>query len=293
MKPTSWQPLSARLGKRVFDDALHQGTPDYLAVPLRDWCREAFSRFDVDEAVEHTYVVQRLALRLRLPVSGAYSNEAWDDSEALLRAAREPDDLLDIVDSLLRLTNEARLADDDMIHHLNLILDEGGSAFHVGADRAGLEHRVAPTVVNAYRIAVDSSGSATEAGSADQHLAIAWAAAYGRRPDPTRAYSEAIKAVEAATHAVVQPHQSRATLGTILGEIKNARHKFTITIPTPGHDPIAPVEAMMRMLWEGQTSRHGGQTPTRVETLEAARMAVHLAVTLVQWFAVGAVSRQP
>ncbi|WP_226652833.1 hypothetical protein [Streptomyces hydrogenans] len=48
---------------------------------------------------------------------------------------------------------------------------------------------------------------------------------------------------------------------------------------------------MMRALWEGQTSRHGGQTPTPPETLEAARAGVHLAATLVQWFVSGAVVR--
>jgi hypothetical protein len=50
---------------------------------------------------------------------------------------------------------------------------------------------------------------------------------------------------------------------------------------------------MMKLLWQGQTSRHGAQTATRAETLEEVRMAVHLAVTLVQWFATGAVLRVP
>lgn len=291
MELTSWQPLSARLGKRVFEDALHEGTPDHLAVPLRGWCREAFSRFDGERTEEFSYVVQRIALRLRLPVS-AYSGEAYCDCDKLLAAADKAEDLFDIVDVLLRLTRDAGLADDLMVEHLDLILDGGGSVFHVGADRTGLEHRVAPPVIDACRAAVDTAGSSATAGSADDHLAAAWAAAYGRHPDPSRAYSEAIKAVEAAAHAVVQPHHAKATLGTMLGEIKNARHKFTVAIPTPGPDPISPVEAMMRMLWEGQTSRHGGQTPTPPETLDAARMAVHLAVPLVQWFAAGAVHRR-
>ncbi|SUP61782.1 Uncharacterised protein [Streptomyces griseus] len=47
----------------------------------------------------------------------------------------------------------------------------------------------------------------------------------------------------------------------------------------------------MRTLWTGQTSRHGSQTGTVPETLEAARAGVHLAATLVQWFISGAVTR--
>ncbi|MFK4687769.1 hypothetical protein [Streptomyces pristinaespiralis] len=83
-----------------------------------------------------------------------------------------------------------------------------------------------------------------------------------------RAYSEA---VEAAVHAVVQPNNAKATLGTMLGEISNARHKFATAIPaSAASDPIAAAEAMMRALWEGQTSRHGGQSCTVPETLDAA-----------------------
>ncbi|WP_199922738.1 hypothetical protein [Streptomyces sp. NRRL S-87] len=114
-----------------------------------------------------------------------------------------------------------------------------------------------------------------------------------RSPDPVR-YCEAIKAAEAAAHAVIQPNNAKANLGTMLGEIKNARHKFATALPTPADgDAIAPAEAMMRALWEGQTSRRGGQAPTQPETLGAARAAVHLAATLVQWFVSGAVTRTP
>ena len=49
--------------------------------------------------------------------------------------------------------------------------------------------------------------------------------------------------------------------------------------------------AMIGLLWTGQTSRHGGQAPTRPQTFEEAQMAVHPAVTLVPWFVTGTVSR--
>ncbi|NEB16620.1 hypothetical protein G3I46_08805 [Streptomyces coelicoflavus] len=141
---------------------------------------------------------------------------------------------------------------------------------------------------------VTAAAGETSAGSASDHLAIAWKAAYGRQPDPVRAYSEAIKAVECAAHSVIQPNHAKATLGTMLGEVDNARRKFATALSTPtGKDPIVPVEALMRALWDGQTSRHGKQTMTVPETLEAARMSVHLAATLVQWFVSGAVVRNP
>ncbi|MET7664736.1 hypothetical protein ABZS99_39015 [Streptomyces sp. NPDC005463] len=80
----------------------------------------------------------------------------------------------------------------------------------------------------------------------------------------------------------------------MLGELRNARHKFGTALSTPpGEDPIAPDEEAMRSLWRGQTSRHGGQAATVPESLEAARAGVHLAAMLVQWFVSGAVIRKP
>ena len=125
------------------------------------------------------------------------------------------------------------------------------------------------------------------------HLATAWNACFGLHLDPVRAYSEAIKAVECAAHALIEPKNSKATLGSMNAVLRNSRQKFTTVIPAPaGGDPIAVVEAMMRTLWEGQTSRHGAQTATTPETLEAARAGVHLAATLVQWFTSGVVTRK-
>ena len=113
-------------------------------------------------------------------------------------------------------------------------------------------------------------------------------------PDPSRAYSEAIKAVEAAAHAIVEPRNQLATLGTILRQLRANPHRFAIAIPGPsGTGDITPLIELITMLWTGQTSRHGGQTATRTETVEEARMAVSTAVLLVDWFTTGAVTALP
>jgi hypothetical protein len=79
----------------------------------------------------------------------------------------------------------------------------------------------------------------------------------------------------------------------MIGKLRDAPHRFQVAIDGPSGGDPAPVLAMLQMLWQGQTSRHGGQAPTRPESREAAEMAVHLASTLVQWFAAGAVTRRP
>jgi hypothetical protein len=105
------------------------------------------------------------------------------------------------------------------------------------------------------------------------------------------AYSLAIKAVESAAHAVIEPNNKKATLGTMLGILRSKPNLFEIAIP--GKDGIATVTAMMTLLWEGQTSRHGRREPAVEESFESAEMAAHIASVLVLWFSTGMVRRRP
>ena len=147
--------------------------------------------------------------------------------------------------------------------------------------------RIAPEI----SMLVESTVSAaSQINSAGQHLANAWNGAYGRTPDPVKAYSEAIKAVEAAAATVLTPTDLKATLGTLRGHLKSSLAPWRFVIGSDS-DTIETVLDMISMLWDGQTSRHGGVHQTREETPEEAEAALHLAATLVQWFISGAVRR--
>ncbi|MFB7585361.1 hypothetical protein [Streptomyces hydrogenans] len=257
------------------DDGPFDGVPEHLLTPLQDWVKAALTES----------VAAIICLQLRLP-PGRTPHGQTSYTRALARTTDAL--LLDVVDELLL----GQGADDHEIDELREILEYAGSAYQVNEDGDGLEDRVAPAVRNAAHQTIADAAAQSTAGSAADHLAAAWRAAYGRKPDPVRTYSESIKAVECATKAIIEPNNSKATLGSMLSVLRNSRQKFTTEIPSPG-DPIAPVEAMMRTLWEGQTSRHGSDTPTVPESLEAARAGVHLAAVLVQWFASGAVTRIP
>ncbi|MGY4394823.1 hypothetical protein [Streptomyces sp. TE12347] len=280
MRTSPRRRFSARLGLADDVDALYEGVPDHLLRPLQQWVYEY-----ADGAGGEIGRIMCLRFRITVPEQ---TNAAW-------HLSRQKDMLLlDVVDALLAFPLELDLkTDSSTVFALTMLLDNAGSAYRVADDGAGLELRVSPGVGEALRQTVTDAAAASSAGSAADHLTAAWSAAYGLHPDPVGAYSEAIKAVECAAHAVIQPNHTKATLGTMLGELKGARHKFSTAISAPDSDPITPVEAMMRMLWEGQTSRHGAQSATVAETLEAARAGVHLAAALVQWFVSGAVTRTP
>ncbi|MFI8076348.1 hypothetical protein ACIF85_47815 [Streptomyces sp. NPDC086033] len=271
-------PFSVRIGQsEPYDNAPYDGVPRHLVGALQKWVAGHFSR-------DHEYAVEA-CLRLRLaPRPGQNAYEALVSADGMV--------LLDVVDAILGWEQSEDGEDlglgGDFEGRLARILDAAGSAYRVDDAGTGLEERLVPTVRDAVSQTIADASTAPDAGSAAEHLSLSWQAAYGLHPDPVRAYSEAIKAVESAAHAVVEPNNSKATLGTMLRVIRDASHRFTTTL---GAGSTAPAEAMMRALWEGQTSRHGGQGGTVPETLEAARAGVHAAATLVQWFTSGAVTR--
>ena len=82
----------------------------------------------------------------------------------------------------------------------------------------------------------------------------------------------------------------KQTLGTMIRDVAAKPSKWDFVIIDGAVGGVDTVLAMMRMLWDGQTSRHGGVNPTRDETDDEAKAAVHFAATLVQFGVSGAFS---
>jgi hypothetical protein len=90
----------------------------------------------------------------------------------------------------------------------------------------------------------------------------------------------------------VLPRDRIATLGKVIGELNHHSARWELVVSTPGGSAdISTLLAMLRLLWEGQTDRHGAPITPAPVTAEAAEAAVHLAVTLVQWFNSSAIRR--
>jgi hypothetical protein len=281
-----WQPLSVRLAG---GGGLREGVPAVLRQPLRDWIQS--------QAYRQDSVVERIQVRLGL----ARSVGGEDETAPHHWLAYETSDrrLLDIVDALLSFPPRGVIASGVLARSLILsrkrslqeLLDDARSVYTVSADGRGLERRAGAVATEASVMAAQMAEGKPDAGSAAGHLRAAWATAYALEPDPVRAYSEAVKAVEAAAHAVADPGNPKATLGSMIRAVRDRPRAFSVALGGQSASALESVAAMMALLWEGQTSRHGGKAPTRPETAEEARMAVLLAVTLVEWFVSGAVRR--
>jgi hypothetical protein len=290
-----WRSLSQR-EVSTHEDALFEGVPDHLMPSLIRWITGY-----LDNRPDLT---QRVALRLRVPLE-------TPDPQQLVEAVRASDSarVLDVVDMAIHLDQrlrwdldvagpeilpEAGLADwipnyrwsksssAEAVEQLDQLLEDAGSAFTVDWLQRCLKRRVDPIVTVA--------AEQTMAAAPGRHLQEAWAAIYGRHPDPAKAYDEAVRAVEAAAIRALLPKGTKETLGTVHKHLKGAGGKWALAIEGANDGDVAPLTVMIELLWRGHlVARHPGGPNYRPQHQDEAEMAVHLATTLVQWFISGAV----
>jgi hypothetical protein len=289
----TWRPLSARTAAPQPDRA-----PVALRQDLRDWIHSAATKQPLIKRA-----TSRLNIKFELGPETEFRKYYLDRLRYGFAYCTPDRRVLDMVDAVLDLLPPSknpqqigpllRALYTDHRAKLTQVLADANSIYEVSADGRGLVRRASAWSAATYRGAVAAASASPQFGSAHEHLRSAWDAIHGRHTDPSKAYSEAIKAVEAAAHATVEPSNQLATLGTMLARLRSDPSRFALAIPGPsGIGEITPLIELIKMLWKGQTSRHGAQTATRPETIEEARMAVSTAITLVEWFATGAVTAQ-
>lgn len=206
-----WQPLSARESGKP--SAMRDGVPEGLARPLRLWIKRVAMRFS-------SPVVERLAIHLNLDL-----DDFWDSGSMYERLANVPqnDKLLDVADGVLyRLSNLRRgsgVPDEEKRkarRDLQQLLDAARSVYEVKADGSGLERHVDPIASQMHDSAVKAAETKADVGSAASQLREASDAVRAMHPDTKKAYRMAVTAVESAAHAIIEPNNKMATLGTML-----------------------------------------------------------------------------
>lgn len=173
---------------------------------------------------------------------------------------RSPYELLAIVNAVLanggpwprplptdrRGTNGNAAGKAQLREDLITMLAAGSSVWQVSSDGTGLTRRVNETSGDAIDQAVSAADANPKSGSAAKQIRTAWRAIYKLDSEPATAYREAVKAVESAAHAVVQPNHSGATLGSMLGELRANAASWMLAIPgKDGSGDIAPLLAMI------------------------------------------------
>jgi hypothetical protein len=195
-KPGEWRDDPALQGP--FDDV-----PDHLVNLLTGWVERGLSS---PEAVGY------LALTFRITITDPNTYFVQARVDLMKATYSDPELLLSFTDALLGRSGWANGRGTE----LEGILAMAGSAYAIRSDWLGLEMRVLPEARDAVAAAIASMPTTSSIG---EHLAAAWKAAFSISPDPVKAYSEAIKAVEAAAAPVLTPNDSLATLGKLIGHL--------------------------------------------------------------------------
>jgi len=274
----AYRPLS-KMGMQDPDlDTLHEEVPPWMAESIRQWLEPLISwKPSGNPRRPYKQVVERMERVLRLRPPFDWSKE-WAVHIQLLQRAGEPGPFgMDCVGYLVATMEHADAV--RQVPGLNEILHEAGSAWEASAHEDG--YRLTRRDLAAARSAISEiEGVVPRAG---EMLVDAWQAVATRDPRPNEGYDKAVKAVEAAAQPTVQPNHAKATLGTILGELRANPERWSFVLGN-----IDLVTAMMERLWTTHI-RHGTDVRTD-HTLAEADAALHLSIPLVRFFIGGMIT---
>jgi len=280
---TEWVPASVRLmGASV--PAPYDGVPNHLWPLLRHWLIAAY-------ATQDEPALRRIALKLRVPLSDSDLHSAHllftEDrplSRALIDGCYGAATRLDAVDYALRSFDEwvadpweeAQLSTD-----LARLLQDSGSAYAIGPDGRSLVVRTDPTAHAAAAAAVAAADPAAH------ELAQAWVSAFGRNPNAEQAWRHAIRAVEELLVPIIEPRNTKATLGSALASLKRSPERWNIEHP---NITVNTLTVLLGSVWP-DPKRHGGDPTQQPATDKDAAAAVYAAVTATSWLRDGLLKR--
>lgn len=254
--------------------------PPMLVAGVPKWLRPEVGQFLGRSAHRrnHWLIEYRLTRRDGTDYAEAFEHVDWMDLVDVLGE----DESLNLVDFVLRFGDPNRQHVDELGHWLQV----GGSMWKVGTRHGhpGLEKRVPDTVRELANVAMEAPAGAGVL------LADAWAAAFGKQPDPEVAYVKAVKAVEAAAVPLINGDYRKATLGSVIKRL-NDRKQWNLGFRRDGNevDSGATILSMMETIWRGHADRHGGQDDYEPSSQSDAESAVILATTLVYLISSGKV----
>lgn len=279
----AWTPLGASEEELETFLQLREGLPDYMTESVIGWIRARKSN-ERDYLSWDFLIDFQTASKTPLGVPDS-TMSGFKQMAAFLRNL-PPQTMANLLDFILSTIPVKGYA--SWTNGLETILAKGGSSWAVGirGGRNGLVARMPSSVVDV----VASVTSASDRAGAK--LSQAWDKAYGPDAQPTDAYVAAVRAVEILICPLVSPKSDRATLGTVIRDLRNQSGSWTFAMKHgDGTDTSTEVVAVLQLLWKGQNDRHGSGDYADV-TIEEAQAAVLLASTVVGWLAKGMLRRK-
>ncbi len=230
--------------------------------------------------------------RVRFLAWGAEREDLWDVVDALLfllctePPAPERQPIVAWFSGAARRTRR-------IVEPLNRLLVESRSVYEVAPDRRGLRRRMEAGLSEA----LDTAADAAESGgypAARRSLDRARDKLMAVHADPSGAYVDAIRAVEAVACPLFLPRDQLPTLGKVRDHLRNADAAYAYVLTDKSGKPgdTGGVVAMLTDLWEGHSDRHAGGPREVPVSQEAAEAALTIATALVTLLSKGAVQRR-
>ncbi|HEV2945084.1 MAG TPA: hypothetical protein VGX26_08230 [Solirubrobacteraceae bacterium] len=281
----AFRPLSQRNNPDPTFDGPHEGIPDWMFQSVVNWIDEAIYEPRGRQTAPSEPLL--LAAEASLHVTFDWSSGPFSARMTALDYVKRNGEFgLDFLDFLLsNLRGKMALAAG-----LNVVLTRAGSAWEVQAVDPPRSFDLVRRAIGPVSEAIDDIRPISQRAHA--HLMSAWSKLMGRNPDPSGAYREAIRAVEVVAAPVVIPSDDRATLGTIIGALRDKPEKWTVDLAEATPEQVKDMAAM---IWQSQVDRHGTDdesVPLNVSQ-EQADAAVHISIALVRLFAGGHITRVP
>lgn len=271
-------------------EALYDGVREWMRNPVRNWLEKNLTWSNGRGSTSYDGgAITTIELSGRINI-GALKYDSWRYDALVKLLESNADYGLDIIQAYVETADitdgyevTSHRIRPNSITALNMILIKGGSKWHVVVDgrKATIQARVDETTENAYK---------RLATSADDYAGLlkkAWNYCYGREPQPSEAYTYAIKAVEAVSWQIVTPKNSTATLGTIIADLRAKNTGGKVATSFKDKHAGTSVEAIlqnMQRLWQGHSDRHATGAYVEPTQLEA-EVALHLAILICHLFA--------
>lgn len=284
-------------------ETLHEGVPSWMLNSLMSW----FETILVKRRNSIPYgarddLIRQTERKLHLIIARGGAMDSYND--LMYKVSINGELALDVAETILVIMSQSDLGLGLIgvtrpAAKLEEILSESGSKWTlkldtpIDSDVASLNPRLEERVDATIQMQAERLSQAGQSFSG--HLSSAWSNAYGRNPNSGEAFSDAIKAVEAASWPVVMPNDNTATIGKIAGELKATKDRWHTQMPnsTAQKEDVGVdlVILMMLQLLENHSDRHATGKHEEISS-EKAQQAVADAIYLCDVFGNGLISKK-
>jgi len=275
---TKWEPFETTSEEREQRNVLLDGVPTWIFDSVVLWL---VKRFRGGKDYVDGDLCRTIQARLEIDLQIGRGDYISSSNMEVVLAGLSDLDLLRVVDLFISVVDVESESSQKMAGLLRL----GRSKWTVGQrdGTPGLVEVVPAGVQDAAERAIASGGTP------GMLLRRAWENLHALEPSAPTAYLNAVRAVEAIGGTIVTPRDAEPTLGKIRSVMRD-QGTWGLPLATKEHTPTQLPLDIIRALWDGHSDRHGSEKFEDV-TMDQARVAVMLAVTLVGMFHDGLISR--